>query len=190
MTTMSELDKAFASATPSNEAPAAEKEGPGGLLPAGEYQGQVVSAEVRKGFRPWVEQELSLRLTVEGGEFEGRTTFCDIEIAPLTGRDGGISDGKVRYVKWQITDVLGFDGALSELAAHAPQLIGTRVSFEQKISLAAKVNPTTGKPYENREVTLKSFLGKSEVAQDGPTPDTSDFYPVNTPSAEDDDIPF
>ncbi|MCW2956862.1 MAG: hypothetical protein JWO69_1731, partial [Thermoleophilia bacterium] len=98
------LDEAFAKATPSSEpaAPEAEKAG-GGLLPAGEYTGVVVGAEVRSGFRPWVEQELSLRLTVDGGDYNGRTTFCDIELAPLTGRDGGISDGKVRYVKWQIT---------------------------------------------------------------------------------------
>lgn len=186
MTTMTDLDAAFASATSSTDPMPAETDAPKGLLPAGTYEGVVQSAEVRKGFRPWVEQELSLRLHVTGGEHDGRTTFCDIEIAPLSGRDGGISEGKVRYVKWQITDVLGYDGALSELARHTEQFIGTKVSFEQKVTLAAKVNPTTGKPYENREVTLKASLGKAEVA----AINTSDFYPVNTPTADDDDIPF
>jgi hypothetical protein len=181
------LDAAFAAATPSTEVPAEESKGPGGLLPAGEFTGTVVSAEVRSGFRPWVEQELSLRLQVDSGEFTGRTTFCDIEIAPLTGRDGGISEGKLKYVKWQITDVLGYDGALSALGDHAQTFIGSKVSFEQKITLAAKINPNTGTPYENREVTLKQLLGKADPAA---AIDTTDFHPVNTPTAEDDDIPF
>lgn len=180
-----DLDKAFAAATPSSE-PAAAEDAPKGLLPAGTYEGVVQSAEVRRGFRPWVEQELSLRIAVSGGEHDGRTTFCDIEIAPLKGRDGAISEGKLRYVKWQITDVLGYDGTLSDLPQHAPGFTGTRVRFEQKVSLAAKVNPATGKPYENREVTLREHLGRSEAAGI----DTSGFYPVNTPAGEDDDIPF
>lgn len=186
-TTMTDLDAAFASATPSNEAPAPETDAPKGLLPAGTYEGSIAGAEVRSGFRPWVEQELSLRLTVEGGEFAGRTTFCDIEIAPLSGRDGGISEGKVKYVKWQITDVLGYDGALSDLGNHASQFVGARVSFEQKVTLAAKINPNTGTPYENREVTLKTRLSGAAPAA---AIDTSDFMPANTPTAEDDDIPF
>jgi hypothetical protein len=186
MTTMTDLDAAFAAATPSSEEPTEEREAPKGLLPAGTYEGVVTSAEVRKGFRPWVEQELSLRLTVAGGEHDGRTTFCDIEIAPLKGRDGGISEGKVRYVKWQITDVLGHAGTLSDLGQHTESFVGTKVRFEQKVTLAAKVNPQTGKPYENREVTLRENLGKAPVSE---IP-TSDFYPVNTPTAEDDDIPF
>lgn len=184
--TMTDLDAAFASATPSSEAPAVETDAPKGLLPAGTYEGIVANAEVRSGFRPWVEQELSLRLTVSGGEFDGRTTFCDIEIAPLSGRDGGISEGKVKYVKWQITDVLGYEGALSELGQAAGQFVGTKVSFEQKVTLAAKINPNTGTPYENREVTLKASLGKVAAA-DIPT---HDFHPVNSPTPEDDDIPF
>jgi hypothetical protein len=179
------LDEAFAAATPSTE-PAPAEEAPKTLLPAGQYEGVIQSAEVRSGFRPWVEQELSLRLQVKGGEHDGRTTFCDIEIAPLTGRDGNISDGKVRYVKWQITDVLGYDGTLSDLGQHAGGFIGMKVSFEQKISLSPKVNPRTGQPYENREVTLREALGREEVV----APDLSDFHPVNTPTAEDDDIPF
>lgn len=184
------LDEAFAKATPSREPePAAAERSGGGLLPAGHYEGVVVSAEVRKGFRPWVEQELSLRLTVDSGEYNGRTTFADIELAPLTGRDGAINDGKVRYVKWQITDVLGYDGVLSELAQHASQFAGTRVSFEQKVTLAAKINPATGSPYENREVTLKARLGQAEPQAAGVAPDTSDFMPL-APAAEDDDIPF
>ncbi|MCW2928999.1 MAG: hypothetical protein JWM86_2967 [Thermoleophilia bacterium] len=190
MTTMTDLDAAFASATPSTEPAPVETDAPKGLLPAGEYTGVIQSAEVRSGFRPWVERELSLRLTVEGGEHAGRTTFCDIEIAPLSARDGGISEGKLRYVKWQITDVLGYDGQLSGLDQHAPSLVGLRVSFEQKITLAAKVNPSTGKPYENREVTLKSAMGRAEVGAAGAAPDLSDFQPINTPTAEDDDIPF
>lgn len=183
-----DLDAAFASATPTTEPEAIAPERTGGLLPAGEYEGVVAGAEVRSGFRPWVEQELSLRLTVDSGEFNGRTTFCDIELAPLTGRDGQISSGKVGYVKWQITDVLGYDGVLSELGQHASEFIGTRVSFEQKITLAAKVNPATGTPYENREVTLKAKLG---AAPAGSAIDTSAFEAaVASPTAEDDDIPF
>ena len=186
MTTMTDLDQAFAAATPSSEAPAAETEAPKGLLPAGNYEGVVTSAEVRSGFRPWVDQELSLRLTVAGGEHDGRTTFADIEIAPLKGRDGGISEGKLRYVKWQITDVLGYDGTLSELDKHTENFVGTKLAFEQKVTPSLKVNPNTGKPYENREVTLKQSLGRVEMA----AVNTADFYPVNTPTAEDDDIPF
>jgi hypothetical protein len=191
-----DLDAAFASATPTQEPEVVEPPTGGGLLPAGEYEGVVASAEVRSGFRPWVEQELSLRLTVDTGEFNGRTTFCDIELAPLTGRDGQISQGKVGYVKWQITDVLGYDGKLSELTGHTDQFIGTRVSFEQKITLAMKINPSTGTPYENREVTLKAKLGAAPAGSAGfpagsaGAIDTSDFQPVNTPTAEDDDIPF
>lgn len=180
------LDEAFAAATPSAEPAPAEESGPRTLLPAGNYEGVIQSAEVRSGFRPWVEQELSLRLQVKGGESDGRTTFCDIEIAPLTGRDGNISDGKVRYVKWQITDVLGYDGTLSDLGQHASRFVGMKVSFEQKVSLSPKVNPRTGQPYENREVTLRESLGREEVV----SPDLSDFQPVNTPDADDDDIPF
>jgi hypothetical protein len=190
--TTSELDKAFANATPSAE-PEVEAERPagGGLLPAGQYEGTVQSAEVRSGFRPWVEQELSLRLIVDGGDYAGRTTFCDIEIAPLSGREGGISEGKVKYVKWQIADVLGYDGALSELTKHTDQFVGTRVSFEQKVTLAAKINPNTGAPYENREVTLKASLGKGAPAAPAANGvDTSDFQPLGAPTADDDDIPF
>ena len=51
------------------------------------------------------------------------------------------------------------------------------------------MNPNTGKPYENREVTLKQSLGRVELPAAGAV-DTTDFYPVNTPTAEDDDIPF
>jgi len=182
------LDDVFAQVTPSSEPAKEEAPSGGGLLPAGEYEGVVVSGEVRSGFRPWVEQELSLRLQVDTGEFAGRTTFCDIELAPLTGRDGNISEGKVRYVKWQITDVLGYDGVLSELSQHATSFSGLRVRFEQKVTPAMKVNPATGKPYENREVTLREALGRSEAPlSDGP--DTSDFVPI-APTAEDDDIPF
>ena len=186
MTTMTDLDQAFAAATPSSEAPAPETEAPKGLLPAGTYEGVITTAEVRKGFRPWVDQELSLRLTVAGGEHDGRTTFCDIEIAPLKGRDGGISEGKVRYVKWQITDILGYEGTLSELGNHTDTFVGLKLQFEQKVTPSLKVNPNTGKPYENREVTLRQSLGRVEAA----AVNTADFYPVNTPTAEDDDIPF
>ncbi|MBC7461673.1 MAG: hypothetical protein H7287_09960 [Thermoleophilia bacterium] len=184
-----DLDAVFASATPTTTEPEpVAPERTGGLLPAGEYEGVVAGAEVRSGFRPWVEQELSLRLTVDAGEFNGRTTFCDIELSPLHGRDGQISSGKVGYLKWQITDVLGYDGVLSELDQHAGTFVGTRVSFEQKITLAAKVNPATGTPYENREVTLKAKLG---AAPAGSAIDTSAFAAaVAAPTAEDDDIPF
>lgn len=179
------LDAAFAAATTSPEPPT-DSDAPRALLPAGSYEGVIQSAEVRAGFRPWVEQELSLRIQIKGGEHDGRTTFCDIELAPLTGRDGQISEGKMRYVKWQITDVLGYEGPLSDLTSFAPNVIGLRIQFDQKVSLSPKLNPRTGKPYENREVTLRQALGRDEVV----TPDLSDFQPVNTPGNDDDDIPF
>ena len=185
-TTMTDLDAAFAAATPSDQPAPADDAAPKGLLPAGTYEGTITSAEVRKGFRPWVEQELSLRLAVTGGEHDGRTTFCDIEIAPLTGRDGGISEGKVRYVKWQITDVLGYQGTLSDLHQTAPNFVGTKVRFEQKISLSPKVNPNTGKPYENREVTLKQNMGMGAM----PAPDVVPDFPAAAITPDDDDIPF
>lgn len=185
-----DLDEAFANATPSSEPAAVEPEKKtGGLLPAGNYEGAIVGAEVRAGFKPWVERELSLRLTVDQGEHAGRTTFADVELAPLTGRDGQVSDGKMRYLKWQITDVLGYEGKLSELDQHASQFVGTRVSFEQKVTLAAKINPSTGTPYENREVTLKAKLGDAPAGGGAPAPNTNDFQPL-APAADDDDIPF
>lgn len=185
-----DLDEAFAKAAASAEPPATDAPG-GGLLPAGSYEGVVQSAEVRSGFRPWVDQELSLRLTVDGGEYTGRTTFADIELAPLTGRDGAISEGKLKYVKWQITDVLGYDGPLSELSQHAARMVGMRLSFEQKVTPSMKINPNTGAPYENREVTLKSMLGAAPQAPTAASvPNMDDFQPINASTAEDDDIPF
>lgn len=179
------LDSAFAKADSSQKA---EPSGGGaGLLPAGQYEGVVVSAEVRDGFRPWVEQELSLRLTVDAGAHSGSTTFCDIEIAPLTTKDGTISEGKMNYVRWQITDVLGYDGKLSELAQHASRFIGARLAFEQKITLANKINPNTGAPYENREVTLKASLGAGDPAAAAGVPA---FEPAPVTIPDDDDIPF
>lgn len=142
--------------------------GGGGLLPAGDHTGTVVAAEVRESRKPWVDAELSVKLQITEGEHAGKTTFADIELAPLTGKDGQLSKGKLKFVKWQL-EALGYEGKLSELEYHVPELYGAVVEFEQKVftyldisgnpvpmnGRQPRINEQTGKPYIDREVTLK-----------------------------------
>lgn len=163
--------------------------GTGGLLPAGEYTGTVVTAEVRESRVPWIDAELAVKLQVTEGEHEGKVTFCDIEVAPLTDKSGQPSKGKLKYVKWQL-EALGYEGKLSEVEYAVGGLVGAQVKFEQKVVdyLDAEGNPVpmngrdprindkTGKPYIDREVTLRENVlpgvGAASAATPAPTGQT------------------
>ena len=157
--------------------------GGGGLLPAGSYTGTVISAEVRDSKTPWIDEELSLKLQVTEGDHAGKTTFCDIELKPLTDKNDQPSKGKVKFVKWQL-EALGYDGKLSEVKFGVAGLYGAVVEFEQKVTdyLDAEGNPVgmngrqprinenTGKPYVDREVTLKDNVLPGSGARSTETP--------------------
>lgn len=159
----SDLDAAFDSA----EAVEPKSGGGGGLLPAGDYNGVVLSAEVRPGMKPWVDAELSLKIQVDEGEKEGSVTFCDIELAPNTGKDGLPSKGKLGFVKQQLGN-LGHTGRLSEVETSTNAFLGARVAFRQKVDTHiledgsvdqwARINPNTNEPYIDREVYINELL--------------------------------
>lgn len=165
-----DLDEAF-DATESG--PPADGEG---LLPAGEYQGVVVSAEVRDPkYKTWRDGELSIKLQVTEGEHAGKNTFCDVETAPLTNKEGASSPGKLKFLKWQL-EALGYNGKLSELPGQAQNLMGAVVSFEQKIEEQDKINPKTGDKYVNREVVLKENVTPGMGSQTSELPSEPAVY--------------
>ena len=157
-----DLDAAFDDAEVSERKP-----GSTGLLPDGEYNGVVLAAEVRPGMKPWVDAELSLKIQVDEGSHEGAVTFCDIELAPNTGKDGNPSRGKLGFVKEQLTN-LGYTGKLSGVEGNTNAFLGARVSFRQKVDTHldengnpdqwARMNPNTGAPYIDREVYINELL--------------------------------
>lgn len=170
----SDLDAAFAEAE-AVKAPTGD--GSGGLLPAGDYEGVVVTAEVRAGMKPWVDAELSLKLQVDDGEKSGSVTFCDIELAPLAGKDGNPNPKKLGFVKAQLAN-LGYAGRLSDVEHQAHTFQGARVAFRQKVDdhleadgtpdQWARMNPNTGKPYIDREVYINELLSPGFAAPAAP----------------------
>lgn len=170
----SELDAAF------DEAEVAErKPGGTGLLPDGEYNGTVLSAEVRPGMKPWVTAELSLKLQVDEGDREGAFTFCDIELAPNTDKNGNPSKGKLGFVKQQLAG-LGYTGKLSEIENATNSFLGARVAFRQKVDTHldengnpdqwARMNPNTNEPYIDREVYINELLQAGFAAAPAASP--------------------
>lgn len=163
--------------------------GTGGLLPAGEHEGTIVESEIRDSRKPWVENELMLKIEITEGEHKGKTTFCDIEVNPLTDKSGQPSKGKLKYLKWQL-ESLGYEGKLSELEFHVGEFIGAQVKFEQKVydyldaagnpvamnGRDPRINDKTGKPYIDREVTLRENIlpgvGAQTAAAPAPTGQT------------------
>lgn len=141
--------------------------GTGGLLPEGEYEGVILSAEVGESMKPWVDAELKIKLQVDEGEHSGEVTFCDIELAPNTDKDGNPSKGKLGFVKGQLAN-LGWTGKLSEVEFNTNSFLGARVKFRQKVDTHiledgsfdkyARINPNSGKPYVDREVYLNELL--------------------------------
>lgn len=165
----SNLDDLFNDA----EAPKAP-EGGGGLLPAGKYEGVIVGVAVTgESRKPWVTAELQLKITVDEGEFAGKSTFCDIELAPNTDKTGQPSKGKLGFVKGQLS-ALGYTGKLSDVEFNAQQFMGARVGFTQKVDDGydeqgnlkpyARINTNTNKPYVNREVYLNELLSPGIAA--------------------------
>lgn len=160
----SELDDVYAQ----QEAASAPSGGGGGLLPAGDYTGSVVESSVRPGMKPWVTAELSLKLQVTEGEHAGKSTFCDIELAPNTNKENQPSPGKLKFVKGQLENGLGFSGRLSEVEDVAHTFVGAVVEFRQKVDdhldengnpdQYAKINPSTNQPYIDREVYLNKLV--------------------------------
>lgn len=175
MATDEELDALYAEA----EVPS----GGGGLLPAGEYTGTVIAAEVGESRTPWIEEQLSLKLQVTEGDHANKTTFCDIELKPLTDKNDQPSKGKLKYVKWQL-EALGYEGKLSEVGYNVASFYGAVVTFEQKVAdylnsdgepiamngREPRINENTGKPYVDREVTLKDNVLPGSGAQNTATP--------------------
>lgn len=161
-----------------DEAEASKGTGVGGLLPAGEYEGVVVSAEVRPSpVKTWVTAELSLKLQVVDGPHKDEVTFCDIELAPNTTKDGQPSKGKLGFVKGQL-EGLGYTGKLSQLEYSVNTFLGAKVAFKQKVDTHidengavdqyGRINPNTGTPYVDREVYLNELLAAGPMAQSAP----------------------
>lgn len=170
----SNLDDIYESA----EVPKGDGSGGGGLLPAGQYDGTIISAEVRDGIKPWVTAELSLKIQVNDGQpHSGKATFCDIELAPNTDKSGQPSKGKLGFVKKQLA-ALGYTGKLSEVEYNAQSFVGAQVNFTQKVDdhldengnpdQYARINPNTGTPYIDREVYLNELLAPGFGSQAAP----------------------
>lgn len=138
----------------------------------GTHEGTITAAAVRESKKPWRDAEFYVCITTpEGGE-----VHHTVEVAPLVGKDGNISTGKVKWLKWQL-QACGFDGKLSELESQAESLMGNRVKFEISSEESTNINEKTGKPYINRDIVVKDYLGS---AFDGPV--VVDAAPVATPA--------
>lgn len=135
--------------------------GGGGRLPDSDYYGTVVRASLKESRKPWVDIELVVQVKEANS---GITTFCSVEVTPLTNKDGDISQGKLKFLKWQL-DVLGYNGALKDLEDHVHSLVGSQVEFNISTELGARINPKTGQPYENRYVKLIRRLDPGELAK-------------------------
>lgn len=143
--------------------------GGGGLLPAGDYEGVVLAAEVNDGgTKSWVQAQLSIKLQVTDGPHEGSVTFFDMELAPLEGKDGQPSKGKLGFVKGQL-EALGYTGKLSEVEYAVESFLGAKLKFRQKVDnhidpvtgevdAYGKINPKTNLPFIDREVYLNELL--------------------------------
>jgi hypothetical protein len=156
-----------------------------GLLPAGDYTGVVVESVVGESVKPWVTAELKLKLqVVDEGPQKDKFTFCDIELAPNTDRNGNPSAGKLKFVKGQLVNGLNYTGKLSELEYSAEQFRGAVLEFRQKVDdhldghgnpdQYARINPNTNQPYVDREVYLNKLITpgftQSGVAQEASEP--------------------
>ena len=120
-----------------------------GRLSDGEYDGVVKAVNIQPGRKPWVDQQLSVTLEAQ----KGGVAFADIELAPLTDREGNLSKGKLKFLKWQL-ESLGYQGKLSELEYNLEGLFGAGVKFKVETTIQDKVNPNTGKNYTNTDVVL------------------------------------
>lgn len=130
-------------------------------LPDDTYEGVVVNATVGESKVPWMDASLTVRLQTDDGFSE----FVELEIAPLTNRDGELHQGKLKFLKWQL-GVLGYGGRLSDLEESLLTLLNTRVEFEVSSRNSDKINSKTGEPYVNRDVKLTKNLGKDAVIDD------------------------
>lgn len=126
-------------------------------LPVGSYRGSVTGVKVVAGndvWKPWIDVALQVTLTTDEG-----TTSTQIELAPLTSKDGSTSPGKLKFVKWQLS-ALGYEGKLRDLeeAILRGDFHGNVIDFEVKEEVSTSINPKTNQPYVNRETLLKDFV--------------------------------
>ena len=119
-----------------------------GRLADGKYDGVVKGVKIEPSKTPWIDMQLSVQLEAQ----QGGTTFANIELSPLTDKEGNISRGKLKFLKWQLQS-LGYTGKLSDLEYNLEGLFGAGVTFEVKTT-EGRTNPKTGKPYMNREVVM------------------------------------
>ena len=136
----------------------------GGRLEDGKYEGTVTAVAIRDSVRSWVDAELSVTLTTD----DGSKAFADIEVSPLTTKDGQLSQGKIKFLKWQL-QALGYNGKLSELEYNLESLFGARVTFEVKSEESTKLNPKTGRPYVNRQTVILDNISPGVGADTTPS---------------------
>ncbi len=120
-----------------------------GRLSDGEYDGVVKAVRIEPGRKPWVETQLTIELEAQ----KGGVAFADIEVAPLTDKEGNLSKGKLKFLKWQL-ESLGYEGKLSNLEYNLEGLFGAGVKFKVESTIQNKINPKTGKNYTNTDVVL------------------------------------
>lgn len=135
----------------------------------GPHVATVTAASVGKGKKPWIDKGLHITLTGSNGE----VAQVEIEVAPLTDKQGNASDGKMKFLKWQLT-ALGYDGKLSNLEHSLDTIYGNRVSFKLELVPGKKINPHTGKPYVNADIVL---LEASEEPLPLPVPSGTEGTP-------------
>lgn len=126
-------------------------------LPAGTYQGSVSNIQLVTGddvWKPWVNIALQVQLTTDEGK-----ASTQIELDPLTGKDGTTSPGKLKFLKWQLRS-LGYEGSLKNLEAAIMNGIfhGNVVNFEVKETQSTQINEKTGQPFVNRDVVVTEFV--------------------------------
>ncbi len=144
----------------------------GAKLEDGNYVGTIRSLKVEEG-KMYGRDAVVLKGSV--GNEEGMA-FFDIELSPLTDKEGNLSAGKVKFLKWQL-DAMGFKGSIEDLEFHLANLIDNEVDFEVRSKVSAKINEKTGQPYINTDTVIKNFIG-GQVVEKSATPVAGNDTPI------------
>lgn len=135
------------------------------LLPEGNRNYEVVSAEARHNPRLDNRPEIVLKLRSEAGRGEHT-----IPLRPSNPSDPEAVQKWKRRLKTDLPK-LGFTGTPGQLGAYLPQLKGAiiELSVDHEPNSAGRVNPQTGELYMNQLVRIERFVrGPQEAAAAAP----------------------
>lgn len=140
--------------------------GGGTRWPTGVRTVTIENAELGPSPKPWIDTQLSITLA----DPDGSKDFINMEVAPLTLKDGTISKGKLGFLKGQLQK-MGYPEnlTLSALEFNLDKLKGAvvvvQVTNDPQTDAAGnvKLKPNSDEPWTNHEIKVQELVSASPM---------------------------